>query len=389
MTENRSRGSDAKRILILGVGNAQVDAIRHCRSLGHEVLGVSYRQEGPGLRYVNAFAQIDICDVERLVGYSRCSQVDIVYSVGSDFATTSVALVSEALDLPHYVSSHVASSLVDKGKVRDTLHQQGTNTVPYKVASQEQDLHSWKSLPAVVKPVDSQGQRGVWRVESRDDLLAAFERSRQFSRVGKVIVEEYISGNELSVNLHLHRGEVRHFFVSDRFSVLDMALGIPKGHRFPCRLAPGQESLLRSTVQSALQAFGIEAGPVFMQLKNTRGCFHLIEIAGRLDGCHLWRLIKQSAGVDLLAESFAGLGVGKLAKSSSNYSLGKSCHRFSLVFDLEKPGVPYTTPKRRPPGTVFQEVYYQDREIVRSTNTYLEKTGYYIVDGDGFEGEAI
>ena len=31
-----------KRILILGAGNAQIDAIEYCKSAGYEVVGCSY-----------------------------------------------------------------------------------------------------------------------------------------------------------------------------------------------------------------------------------------------------------------------------------------------------------------------------------------------------------
>ena len=58
-------------------------------------------------------------------------------------------------------------------------------------------------LGAIVKPVDSQGGRGVANVQRPEDLLEFIEHALTFSRDGKAIVEEYVVGSEFSINAFL------------------------------------------------------------------------------------------------------------------------------------------------------------------------------------------
>ena len=60
----------------------------------------------------------------------------------------------------------------------------------------------------MMKPVDSQGQRGCYRVDSTADILAHFQQSLGFSVEGKVILEQFVDGPEISVNGYLENGEL-------------------------------------------------------------------------------------------------------------------------------------------------------------------------------------
>lgn len=54
--------------------------------------------------------------------------------------------------------------------------------------------------PFIMKLTDSQGQRGVVLVKDYDEFLSGFDKTQSYSRSGKVILERYIDGPELSVN---------------------------------------------------------------------------------------------------------------------------------------------------------------------------------------------
>ena len=88
------------KVLILGVGNAQVDAIKYLKSAGHKVVGISYREEGAGVSLVDEFALIDIVDKEAVLNFTKGKKFDLVYSIGSDVAMPTVSFVSDALGLP-------------------------------------------------------------------------------------------------------------------------------------------------------------------------------------------------------------------------------------------------------------------------------------------------
>ena len=49
-------------------------------------------------------------------------------------------------------------------------------------------------FPLVIKPADSGGQRGVFRLESEADLRDAFAESIALSRGGELILEQFVDG---------------------------------------------------------------------------------------------------------------------------------------------------------------------------------------------------
>ena len=84
-------------ILILGAGNAQIDAIEYCKSRGFKVCGCSYTTVDNGIPYLDYFEHVDIKSVEGIIKTARKYNAALIYSVGSDVAMPTVMRASEAL----------------------------------------------------------------------------------------------------------------------------------------------------------------------------------------------------------------------------------------------------------------------------------------------------
>jgi len=156
------------KALILGVGDAQVDAIRYLKGAGWWVIGCSYRREGRGLGLIDRFELIDIKDRTAIEELGRREKIDLIYSVGSDLAMLTIAEVARNLDLPCFIRSETAEVTQDKIELRSFLTAHSISPIKYKRVSSEADLEEWDSYPAIVKPADSQGQRSSSRSSSTD-----------------------------------------------------------------------------------------------------------------------------------------------------------------------------------------------------------------------------
>ena len=55
-----------------------------------------------------------------------------------------------------------------------------------------------RGFPLVIKPVDSRGARGVLRLTEAVDLNWAYEFSASQSPSGRVMVEEFLDGQQIS-----------------------------------------------------------------------------------------------------------------------------------------------------------------------------------------------
>jgi biotin carboxylase len=365
-----------KKAIVLGVGNAQVDLIRYLKSQGWWVIGCSYRREGRGLDYIDQFALINVIDADGIEQLARAENVDLVYSIGSDLAMPAAARVASRLGLPFLIPAETAELLQNKLLLRGFLTQHAISPIRYKGIRSQADLDDWSIFPAIIKPVDNQGQRGVFVAASREEAKARLENSLQFSRSRTVIIEEFLVGPEISVNTFVVNGETVFNEVSDRLVVEEFPGGIPRGHIYPavhCAEAARQEA--QRLTEECNRALGVRNGPVYYQMILTAGGPRIVEVTPRLDGCHMWRLIKMTSGVDLLEASVKCL----LGETPPALTVKPGLQTRYLGFYYCPPGSQFSRANHPAvPAAEHLEYYYADGEIVRPINGYWEKVGYYI-----------
>ena len=365
----------APSILILGTGSCQIEAVEHCKSLGYRVLGCSYRNTDPGIALLDEFRQIDIRDIDSVIKYAREKHVDAVYSVGSDIAIPTAMKASEELGLPKFFSYSAACTCQDKGKMRTALSSTKWS-VPFITTGSADEAIEFGCFPSMMKPVDSQGQRGCFRLDSEEDVRRYFDKSVEHSNSGVVIVEKFIDGPEISVNAFMRNGELEFMMPSDRYSFSEYPGGIIKEHGIPCRVLDDEGyATVEKLVKEVTRTIGIANGPVYFQMKMDGQRPYLLEIAPRLDGCHLWRLIKHYCGYDLLAATFDLL---MNADSEKSFEPKPIKGDWMLTFMCSQPNVPFDRDNYDVSDSVFHSWYYETGDIVHPINGFMEKCGYRI-----------
>lgn len=356
----------------MGTGDAQVDLLRFL-SEHHTVHAVSYDSVGRAKVFTDYFELIDIKDKQAVLNYSREREIDLVYSIGSDLGMVTSAWVSHELDLPTFITPETAITCNVKSMLRKQLGNL-TGNIPYQILKKPDDIGDF-GFPCIIKPVDSQGQRGVFLVKDRNELLHRFPRSMAFSRRKTVIAEKYIEGPEISVNVYLVDGKIRFAMISDRIVWPEYPGGIIHKHRIPSQYSSGEsKAKIQHLISEVIDVLGIRNGPVYFQIKMDQKYPKLIEVTPRLDGCHLWRLIKYATDVDLLETTLTHLQgdtATQLEKTSTNGN-------WTLEFMCEKPSTILNKDKFNLNSSVYHEWYYEDGEMVMPTNTYMEKCGYKI-----------
>ena len=368
-----------KKILILGTGSAQKDIIEYCKGNGFFVYAISNVSGYSAERLADEFYQIDIVDIEKITELVKNKEIDFVYSIGSDVAMPSVAKVSEALKLPCFVESETASICNHKQLLRQALGGNTEGNISYQVIeSPDEEINVM--FPAMMKPSDSQGQRGVRKVENIDDVKEHFEATLSFSREKKVVLESFIDGDEISVNLFLEDGIIKFYLISDRKVWEEYPGGIIKEHIIPSKYEKDAEisKKIKNLVEKTLDAINLKNGPAYFQIKiNSLGEPYLIEVTPRLDGCHMWRVIEYATGVNLLAASM-DLLMGKPYNQKEDVDV----QPYSLEFMCGKPGTVFSKSNYSIPDHVYIRWYYEEGQTVNRMNGYCEKCGYVIKKGN-------
>lgn len=361
-----------KKFLVLGIGPAQNDLLRYLqgRYIRH---ACSNTDEGPGRTQVEHFARINIADKEGVLAYCREHEIDLVYSTGSDLAMPTIAWVSEQMHLPRLVDPATAEACQNKEEMRRRLVDTPGAVRYQSVRSVDESLQL--PFPLILKPADSQGQRGVGVVRSEHEYRAHFPLALSHSRSGAVILEEPIEGPEISVHTFLSGGTVRWTLMSDRVTWPDHPGGIIHKHAIPCTIGDRARSRVLELVGEVTQRLGIHEGPAYFQIKMAGEEPRLIEATPRLDGCHMWRLLKYATGDDLLDGTIRLLDGGTYTLHDSPRAEGA----WVLEFFCAPPDTVFRrgdfTPKKE---SVYTEWFYGEWRKVKRINGYMEKCGYQI-----------
>jgi len=370
-----------KTILVLGTNAGQADLIRHMNARGWRVIGASPVEGEPGQAFCDVVEKVNIVDLDALEKVVERHTPDLIYSISSDIAMVSVVALSERIGLPHFYDSDFIRLLDDKAALRDFLAKHELSPVPFRKVNSAAQAADWDHFPCMVKPTDAQGQRGVVRVDKAEDLATATEAAIRFSRSEQAIIEGFLEGVEISCNVLVCGGEVKMKVHSERLVHGPHALGVPRGHLVPCDdvSEENQRAALR-LVGEIIKALGTRDGVLYFQMIVTKDGPRVVEIAPRLDGCHMWRLIQAAEGVDLIEMTMDCLTGEGTPKQLPNGGDGNRSRNISeLMFQQLPPGKPFS-PEAFPAPTdaVYHEYRYDAGEEVRPVNGTLEVVGYYV-----------
>ena len=365
-----------KKILILGVASVQMDAVLELKQMGVEVHTCAMKKDGPAAEISDYFELLNFIDIDKVEEYIIKNNIDCVYSVGSDIAMPIVSKISENLNLPHFVSEESSKICNNKNMLREFLGNDFEGNIKFEVVKDEN--HSIEiDYPFIMKPADSQGQRGVKVINSYDEFIREYPISKSYSRSGLVIIEEYILGNEISVNAYVIDGKVVFCIPSDRVTWNQFDGGLIHKHIAPCRqLSNIAQENIYDLVNRSAQKLNIKNGPLYFQVKMNGDIPKVIEITPRLDGCHMWKVLKYYTGVNILKLTLEHLLFNKTdeinleQKISNEITLEFMCQEPNTIVDYSKFVVPNNKLE------IFH--YYNNGDNIRPVNGKFDKIGYFI-----------
>jgi biotin carboxylase len=288
-------------LLFLGASVSQLAAIKHARERGHRVVAVDGDPDAVAFPFADVCVNVDFSDVERVSAAGAEHAVDGVLAISSDRAVLPAATVAEALRLPG-IGVEVARAMTDKWAMRTRLARAGVPQPKHVLVTAGSNLRARLErvpTPAVLKPADSGGQRGLFMVETADDAQRHLEQALAFSRSGHAMLEEYVEGTELNGMLVVRAGEPTLITLSDRLRPRGLGFGVGWIHSYPSSVSAKGLERARDVAFEAVRALGLRDGIAFPQLIVRDDDAWLIEIAARIGAGQMADLVRYATGVEL------------------------------------------------------------------------------------------
>ena len=292
-----------KTVLFVGAGRHQRRAIEQARARGLRVVAVDRNAQAPGLAAAHVAEVVDFSDCERVIDTARRAGVDGVLTISADRAVPVVAAAAEALSLPG-IGMETAHRLTHKLAMRAALGARDLPQPRYASLRSVSDVGPALDdvrLPAVLKPVDSGGQRAVFRVESRDDVEHNLAEATTESPTGEAILEEFVEGVELNGIVIARAGEPALITLSDRLRPPGIGFGVGWIHVYPPSIPEEQLRLAEGVAAESVRALGLRDAIAFPQLiASPDGRVVVVEVAARIPGGQMADLVRHAVGVDLV-----------------------------------------------------------------------------------------
>jgi biotin carboxylase len=243
-------------------------------------------------------------------------------------------------------------------------------------------------FPAVLKPADSGGQRGVFRLESRDDLDAHMHVALAESADGEVVLERFHDGLELNGIVVARDGEMHVLTLSDRLRPPGIGFGVGWIHVYPATIFGDTLAEAERVALHATKSLGLRDGIAFPQLLVTEEGVLTIEVAARIPGGQMADLVRHAVGVDLV-EIALRQALGEPVPD--DLALPRFQQPLAIRFFTAAPGpLPTGTVTRIGPlepvtaasGVVQAETYLQVGETIRPVRLDGDRRGYVIAVAD-------
>jgi biotin carboxylase len=376
-----------RTVLFVGAGRHQRRAIQRAKELGLRVAAVDRNPDALGLADADVAAVVDYADPAAVLAAVDGLKLDGVLTVSADSAVPAVATIAERLGLPG-IGAETAHLMTHKVAMRRRLADAGVPQPRFAALRTLSERHralDEVGVPAVLKPADSGGQRGVFRIDSVDDVEAHLHEALAVSPTGEAILEEFVDGTEMNGIVIARRGEPFTLTLSDRLRPPGVGFGVGWIHVYPATVYGDQLEESERVAAYAAKALGLENGIAFPQLIATMdGRVAVVECAARIPGGQMADLVRHAVGVDLV-EVQLRFALGE--ELSDELVLPRFSQPLAIRFLTAAPG-PLPTGRVVSvgslqkvlafPGVVQADTYLQVGEVIRPVRLDGDRRGYVI-----------
>jgi biotin carboxylase len=377
-------------VLFVGAGRHQRRALQRVKELGVRLVAVDRNPDAPGLPEADVGEVVDFANVDAVAEVGRRHGVSGVMTFAADRAVPVVAGVAEKLGLPG-IGTQTAHLMTNKIAMRRRLADAGVPQPRFAAIRHVREVRAAADavgFPAVLKPADSAGQRGLFLVRSADDIERHLHAALAQSTDQEAILESYHPGLEVNGLLVARGGEVTVVTLSDRRRAAGAGFGVALAHVYPSTLFGDALAEVERVGRSTVHALGLRDGIAYPQvIWGDDGVARLIEIAARIPAGQMDSVARYGVGVDLveiaLRQALGQPVPDELVEPERQQPM-------AISFLTADPG-PLPTGKLVRvegldkvlafPGVVEADLYFQEGETIRPVRVDGDRRGYVIALG--------
>lgn len=288
------------RLMILGSLEEFVQLVQIAKERNIYTIVCDGNHNSPAKQAADKSYDIDVTDIERIADVCKAEEVDGIITSFSDLLFECMVKIADKAQIKCYLTPDKLCYYRDKTAMKRMFFELGIQTPKYtclKKGFSDSELDGI-SFPVVIKPIDKYGSRGIYVLNSPDEIRQKFDGSCASSDIKQILVEEYHDGHEFNMMTWVLDGIVHVISIADREKTPIHPQSIPISTRnvYPSRLYDEVAQEAEEILQKVVNYTGQTSGALSMQFfwhpgKGVSVC----EIAGRFLG-YEHELIEYSSG---------------------------------------------------------------------------------------------
>ena len=190
------------KILIIGVGWEQEPLIDELFKLTNsDIYAIHYDNSHKKYNYKD-IRYCDLKNMTEVIDFADKIQPTAVLSDQDDYALSCQAVIASKFNLPGPSITNAQIS-INKYLQRNKCKEQNIKHPEFALIYSIEQIYSFSkknNYPIIIKPIDNRGSQGVVKINTHQEVVHAFYESLKYSISGLMIVENFISGQEITVD---------------------------------------------------------------------------------------------------------------------------------------------------------------------------------------------
>lgn len=286
-----------KKLLILGANPETVSLVEKAKDMGIYTIVTDYDPNAFAKKYADKAENVNAIDVDGLVNLARREKIDgVVVGVAEALLPTYCELCKR-LGFPAYSTADVFNVMIRKDYFKKKCIEYGVPTI------REYDPENIDNIayPVIVKPVDSCSSKGIRVCQNRKELETAIDYALEFSRVKKILIEEYMNGDEVISYYVMQDGNPIFVGMCDRYTHKEKKdlVQLPVSYIFPSKHINSYMKFSDKAVKNMIRGLGLKNGSIFFQcFVDSNGIVRMYEPGYRLNGAQEHLIVSRVSGID-------------------------------------------------------------------------------------------
>ncbi len=292
-----------KKLLILGANPETAGLVKKANEMGIFTIVTDYDSNAYAKQFAAKPININAIDVPALKEFALQEGIDGVLVGVAEALLPAYQKLCEELGFPYYAKQELLELMVDKKRFKDICRKYDVPVVEeYEVECCDKSTWEKVKLPVVVKPVDSCSSKGISVCHTFEELEVGIEKALSFSKSGQLLVEKYMTGEEVIVYYTFQNGTPILTAMCDRYTNKEQigVAQLPTSYIFPSKHLGKYMREVDEKVKNMFKALGVQHGTTFIQsFIDEDGGVRFYEPGYRLNGAQEHYIVGEITGIDV------------------------------------------------------------------------------------------